>query len=775
MKIRKQGFVALFVMLSICVGLFWPSDTVLAASGKTAVSVSSGTVNIGDTVTVSVSASGASGEHAVAMMTVSWDAGILQFAGCSTTYGGGGGSVTATGDKFTVTLTAVAAGTSAISVSGEDGVLFDTNEELESMAGSSASVTVNNAAGGGAAGGGNAGGGNAGGAAGGGTDTGIVDAGGGNAGGGAAGGTAPLSADNSLKSLTISPGTLSPSFVGKTTKYSATVSGDVTSVAVSAVPANEKAVVESVTGNEGLKVGTNTVKIVVRAENGVTATYTISVTRQGGGTDAPGQSVPEDPDAGNEPGEPEVPAEAVTINGMPWQVKDDFTAEDIPSDFTENAINYHGTEYKGVSFINGMFHLLWLTPVDADGTGRFFVYDETRDVLYPFVRLGDEERYVIALLSPVDTVLPENYHQTELKIRDGESITAYQAMTPEESEIGSDFYLFYAVNASGTEGWYQYDQMEGTYQRLNPALAAAQEETTEIEEIPAADPLQEDYDALQERYKEARRSMGGITGILIFVIAVLLVILVNQLVHRFKNRTGDADDDEFDEDDGYGEDFDDEEDDRADESDEEPAEQKRGFFFGRKRSAKEEPEDDWEDDFIEEEARGESDVETEEPEDNWADDVPEDDRADEMPEDDWASDVPEEPEDDRADEMPEDDRASGGPDESEDDRGDEMPEDDQPDKNGGTEQTADGGPIKVRQTMSEPVQNHQVRRRSGGNLSAEEYAERREATERFFAEEPAKKPRVRPEHPQKPAKKKEEKKEDRNENGSLEVIDFNDL
>ena len=52
--------------------------------------------------------------------------------------------------------------------------------------------------------------------------------------------TAALSADNSLKALTISPGTLSPAFKGSTTKYTAAVDNSVTSIAVSATPVNER-------------------------------------------------------------------------------------------------------------------------------------------------------------------------------------------------------------------------------------------------------------------------------------------------------------------------------------------------------------------------------------------------------------------------------------------------------------------------------------------------------------------------------------------------------
>ena len=132
--------------LSLTFGVVGVPQTVFAASGSTSVSVSSGSVNIGDTVTVTVKASGPSGEKANATMTLSYDSSVLQFVSCNTTYGGGGGSVMATGESYTVTLKAVSAGNSSLSVSANDGVIFDSNEEMDSMSGSSASVTVKNAA-----------------------------------------------------------------------------------------------------------------------------------------------------------------------------------------------------------------------------------------------------------------------------------------------------------------------------------------------------------------------------------------------------------------------------------------------------------------------------------------------------------------------------------------------------------------------------------------------------------------------------------------------------
>ncbi len=543
------------IIAVMCLWLLIPqtADTVWAAGGATSVSVSSGNVNIGDTVTVTVKASGPSGEKANATMTLSYDANVLQFVNCNTTYGGGGGSVIATGESYTVTLKAIGAGNAALSVSGSDGVIFDTNEEMDSMSGSSASVTVNNAAGGTGTATGNASGGA-------GTTA-------GNASGTAAGGTGTQSADNSLKSLTISPGTLSPAFTGKTTTYSAMVGSDVTSIAVSATPVNAKAVVESVTGNTELKAGANTIKVVVKAENGVTATYTINVTKQSGATAEPSDNE----QAEETPEQTEYAGETVTVSGTPYQIADDFTAEDIPADFAEGTINYHGTDYKGVSFEKGSLGLLWMKTADAaDAGGRFFVYDGTRDTCYPFVKLSHGEKYVIALLAPIDFTMPENYVQTELAAGDAGTITAYQT-AQEETELVSDFYMFYAASSDGTEGWYQYDGLEGTYQRANSIGVQQDEEAADDTDITY---LQEEYDALSQRYTEEKAFSRNVMAVLVFILAVLVIVIINLLIHRFRK----GNNDDFSEDDFA----DDEEADRAPEAEERKARRGfRGIFAGK--------------------------------------------------------------------------------------------------------------------------------------------------------------------------------------------------
>lgn len=548
----KKRLSVFFVILCMC--LFGQMTPVLAASGSVSVSVSSATANIGDTVTVTAKASGPSGEKAVATMTVSYDSSILQFVSCSATYGGGGSSVTATADSFTVTLKAISAGTASVSLSGSDGVIFDTNEELDSMSGGSTSVTVNNVAGGGTGTGSgtetNTGTGSGtgtdtntgtGSGTGTGTNTGTGGGTGTSAGTDTGSSTVKLSDDNSLKVLTISPGTLSPEFSGPRTSYTAIVANDVTNIAVTATPANNKAVVESVSGNTNLVVGVNTISIVVRAENGVTATYKIEVTRKAAAEQSPSQQ-PSSQKPAEKPSEQEKEQETdnrtITVDGRVYRVVEDFSAEDIPADFTETTVSYQEVSYKGLSFSKAPVIMLCLAPEgEMDAVGRFYVLDGDREVLYPFMKLNHGADYVIALALPDDIVLPDNLVENSVLLENGDSFAAYKEETGEEGE--DEFLLFYGVNQEGAENWYRYDSVEGTYQRTSPMF---EEEDASIDENMAY--LQNEYNALSEKYTKEKAFSRNTIAILIFVIAVLIIVIINLLLHKRNGRDVFYDDDE---------------------------------------------------------------------------------------------------------------------------------------------------------------------------------------------------------------------------------------
>ncbi len=516
----KKKLGVIITLLTLCICLMTPQMHAKAASGKTTIAVSVGSLNIGQTVTVTAKALSASGDSAYANMVLTYDAGILEFVSCNATYGGGGGSISVASDSFSVTLKAISAGKASISLSATDGVIYGTEEELDSMAGSSTSVTVKNEAAG--------------------SNTGNNNNTGSNT------NTAALSADNSLKALTISPGTLSPAFKGSTTKYTATVDNSVTSIAVSATPVNEKATIESVTGNTNLAVGANVVQIVVKAENGTTATYKITVTRQAAGTtgsettttggengdDGNGDS--ETPEDTEEVDTTETPVSAadVVINNTTYHIADNFTEEQIPADFTEATVNFRGTECRGLTFDKGTISLIYLETDNVDATtGRFFIYDETRDVVYDFMKFtAGESSYVIPLLAPLDSVLPESYVQVSLQMPENTVMTAYQ-LPVEDGEEASDFYIFYGVNQDGTEGWYQYDAAEGTYQRVNGNITETADSSSD--DLAA---LQSEYDELSKKYKDAKSFSRNMIAVLIFVLAIAVVIILNIVLFGRKKK-----------------------------------------------------------------------------------------------------------------------------------------------------------------------------------------------------------------------------------------------
>ena len=99
---------------------------------------------------------------------------------------------------------------------------------------------------------------------------------------------APLSDNADLGGLTISSGTLSPQFSSSDITYTASVDNSVTQVTVTPTASDSSATitvndntVTSGTGHivTGLNVGTNTVTVIVTAQDSTTKTYTITLTR----------------------------------------------------------------------------------------------------------------------------------------------------------------------------------------------------------------------------------------------------------------------------------------------------------------------------------------------------------------------------------------------------------------------------------------------------------------------------------------------------------------
>lgn len=353
--------------------------------------------------------------------------------------------------------------------------------------------------------------------------------------------------DNSLSALKISAGTLSPSFKYNVTNYTATVDYNVSSIVVSATKSNEKATIESVTGNGkvSLKVGENIIEVIVKAENGEKVTYKIVVTRkaQEGG----GQGTEDNPSETETDTEENIEGldSGFLWNGSSLVFTEKIPTELIPADFSKETMMLHNVEIPCLNSNKSSMTILYLKT--TDGKGALYVYDRDEQSIYPFIKLTSNDRYVI-VLQPEELSAPKGYEMFSLSI-EGKGVVTACRMIAKESGDGTDnsqimeFYLLYCMNNEGDFGWYQYDSVEKTFQRYTGVAPVEKPSDTEIEgEIGEFDD-NADNGELKAQLKEEQDKNLKMICIFVFVLAVLLVVIFNLIFSRQKT---DEDPDEED-------------------------------------------------------------------------------------------------------------------------------------------------------------------------------------------------------------------------------------
>ena len=325
------------------------------------------------------------------------------------------------------------------------------------------------------------------------------------------------SSNASLGSLVISAGTLSPEFSAATKDYTATVDYSCSSLAVTANPADSKASVTSVTGNDSLEVGENTVSVVVTAEDGSTSTYNIVVTRRA-------EDDPENADKQDN-------WKKFDINGTEWTMVNDIPEDVVPEGFEHSKTVIDGLEYNT---LHGTFGDITLVYLQSESGNGLFVYDAAQNAAYEFVRINSESHFIVVLLPKVDDV-PEGYNEVSLSIEGKGVATAYQTKAEKTDDKTKDFYLVYAINDNGESGWYTYDSVDGTYMRTElstPTVAQEENDTTKSELVPG----------IANKYLV-------LAAILVLIIIILLLLLIVSAVKNRKYKAMDYHDDDDDVDD----------------------------------------------------------------------------------------------------------------------------------------------------------------------------------------------------------------------------------
>jgi len=327
------------------------------------------------------------------------------------------------------------------------------------------------------------------------------------------------SSNASLGSLVISAGSLSPEFSAATKDYTATVDYSCSSLAVTANPADSKASVTSVTGNDSLEVGENTVSVVVTAEDGSTSTYNIVVTRRS-------EDDPENADKQDN-------WKKFDINGTEWTMVNDIPEDVVPEGFEHSKTVIDGLEYNT---LHGTFGDITLVYLQSESGNGLFVYDVAQNAAYEFVRINSESHFIVVLLPKVDDV-PDGYNEISLSIEGKGVATAYQTKVEKSDDQTKDFYLVYAMNDNGESGWYTYDSVDGTYMRnelSTPTVAQDENDTTKSELVPG----------IANKYLV----LAAILVLIIIILALLLLVVIVKNKKRTANEENDEEDDtkEFD-------------------------------------------------------------------------------------------------------------------------------------------------------------------------------------------------------------------------------------
>lgn len=252
--------------------------------------------------------------------------------------------------------------------------------------------------------------------------------------------------------------------------------------------------------------------------------------------------------------------EEVDVDGTVYTIATEISELLIPTGFTLTEVVYNGTTYPAVTQMSSGLTAMYL--VNAAEEGDFFTYDSETSTFGPFCQiLISAERYIILLPEGSEEPLPDYLQQTTMTI-DEKQFVAWQNVQDVE------YYVIYALNADGVEGYYQYDTVDGTYQRYVPEVVVVEEESTE--------PVDIFLDLVKENLLTCILGAALVILILIFI----LIIVSIKLRHRNLEL-----DDLYDE---YGIDG---------EEEEEPKKEKGRFG---KKAKKEIEEDDYEEDDYEE-------------------------------------------------------------------------------------------------------------------------------------------------------------------------------
>lgn len=449
--------------LFVAAALMLSSLCLTAAAEGSYISFSKSSVNVGDSLTVTVTFSSDEAMSGVKCV-VNYNSDVLEYKSGNAT--GSAGTLTLVESpsnekkvSYSLTFTAKTAGSSVVSLADCQICVMGSNGAAEKqVSGASATVTVKDAA---------------------------------------------LSSNANLKALSVSVGKLSPSFSASKTSYKVSVGADVTECAVYATAADSGAKVE-VSGSKALNMGDNVRTVTVTAPSGAQKVYTVTVNRS--------ENAASD---GTESDITEVtsPLETV-IDGIKYEIATDISDVKLFDGFTVAEELYNGQAVSVARDSGGYYTLYYLKAADSEEKAPYVLNSQDNSFARLIYFTSGENTYISASL-PDGKTLPDGYYATAVEIS-GMNVSCFAS----NNSGLSDFYYLYCFN--GTEyAFYRYDTKENTVQRY-PELTAV--DSVPVSDTASADDgIAERFKTLSTN---AKIIVLGLLLVAIGLLALIVLVIV---------------------------------------------------------------------------------------------------------------------------------------------------------------------------------------------------------------------------------------------------------
>ena len=206
----------------------------------------------------------------------------------------------------------------------------------------------------------------------------------------------PKSSDNNLKSLSVEGKDISPEFNKDTLEYSLELDTDTTKITINATKSDSKATLTG-TGEKDVEEGTNKFEVVVTAENGSSKTYVINV-------------IVKDKN----------PIE-VTINNKKYTVVKKAGTIDAPEGFEEEKIKINDEEVT--AYKNAKTKYVIVTLIDEKGNTAWYIYNKKKNTYTKYLESKSNNLRII-ILNPSKKNIPSGYKITTFKVNE-EKVSGY--------------------------------------------------------------------------------------------------------------------------------------------------------------------------------------------------------------------------------------------------------------------------------------------------------------------------------------------------------------